>query len=148
MYSSPLAGHSGFHKTYACARISFFWVGMKNDILTFVVECDICQQNKGETIKTPRALQSLPIPTTIWTDIFMDFIIGLPKFGNKYVIMVVVNRLSKCAHLCALQQPFTPATVTQVFIDQIFKLHGMPTSIVLDCDPTFTIKFWQKLFKL
>ena len=38
--------------------------------------------------------------------------------------------------------------VAQMFLDQIFKLHGMPTSIVLNCDPTFTRKFWQELFKL
>jgi len=62
--------------------------------------------------------------------------------------MVVVDRLSKYAHLCALSHPFTPGTMSQLFIDQIFKLHGMPTSIVSDRDPTFTNKFWQELFKI
>jgi len=60
----------------------------------------------------------------------MDFIIGLPKFGNKPIIMVVLDILSKYAHLCALSHHFTPAIVAQLFINQIFKLHGMPTSIV------------------
>jgi hypothetical protein len=78
----------------------------------------------------------------------MDFIVGLPKDSNKSIIMVVVNHLSKYAHFCALSHPFTPSTVAQVFMDHIFKLHGMPTSIVLDQDPTFTNKFWQELFKL
>jgi hypothetical protein len=41
----------------------------------------------------------------------MDFILGLPKSSNKSVIMVVVDRLSKYSHLCALQQPFTSSTV-------------------------------------
>jgi len=75
---------------------------VKKDILTFVAKCDICQRNKGESVKTPGALQPLPIPTTIWTNIFIDFIVGLPKSGNKYVIMVVVDRLSKYAHLFVL----------------------------------------------
>ncbi len=78
----------------------------------------------------------------------MDFIIGVPKSGNKSVIMVVVNRLSKYAHFCALPHPFTPTLVAQSFMDQIFKLHGMPTSIVSDRDPIFTSNFWQELFKL
>jgi hypothetical protein len=78
----------------------------------------------------------------------MDFIIGLPKSGNKSVIMVVVDRLSKYAHFCALQHPFTTSTVAQIFMDQVFKLHGMPHSIVFDRDPTFTSNFWQELFKL
>jgi hypothetical protein len=78
----------------------------------------------------------------------MDFIVGLPKSGNKSVIMVVVDRLSKYAHFCALQHPFTTTTVAQLFMDNIFKLHGMPNSIVSDRDPTFTNNFWQELFKL
>ena len=121
---------------------------MKKDILTFVTKCDICQCNKGETVNTPWSLQSLPIPAFIWIDISMDFIVGLPKAGNKSVIMVVVNHLSKHAHFCSLTHPFTPIMVPQVFIDQIFKLHGMPTSIVSDCDPPLTITFWKELFKL
>eukprot|EP00253_Pinus_taeda_P035184 PITA_35184 len=121
---------------------------MKNDILTFVVECDVCQFHKGETIKAPGTLQPLPIPTSIWTKVSMDFITGLPKSGNKSVIMVVVDRLSKYAHFCTLPHPFTPTLVAQPFMDQIFKLHGMPTSIVSDRDPIFTSNFWQELFRL
>lgn len=62
--------------------------------------------------------------------------------------MVLVECLSKYAHFCALQHPFTFSIATQFFVDRIFKLHGMPTSIVFDHDPAFTNKFWQELFKL
>jgi hypothetical protein len=59
----------------------------------------------------------------------MDFIVGLPKSGNKSVIMVVVDHLSKYGHLCSLQHPFTTSTVSQLFMDHVFKIHGMPHSI-------------------
>jgi len=121
---------------------------MKTETLTFVAECDVCQHHKGETVKLPRTLRPLLIPASIWMDVSMDFITGLPKSGNKSIIMVVVDRLSKYAHFCALPHPFTPTLVAQAFMDQIFKLHGMPTSIVSDRDPTFTSNFWQELFKL
>jgi hypothetical protein len=51
-------------------------------------------------------------------------------------------------NICTLQHLFTTSTVAQIFMDQVFKLHGMPHSIVSDCDPTFTSNFWQELFKL
>ena len=121
---------------------------MKKDIYSFISECDICQHNKGELIKPPGTLQPLPIPASIWKDISMDFIVGFPKARNKVVIMVVVDQLSKYAHLCAFPHQFTPAMVAQLLLDRIFKLHGMPTSIVSDRDPTFTSKFWKELFKL
>ena len=78
----------------------------------------------------------------------MDFITGFPKSGNKSGLMVVVDKLFKYAHFCALPHPFTPALVAQYFMDQIFKLHGMPTSIVSDRDRIFTSNFWQELFRL
>jgi hypothetical protein len=78
----------------------------------------------------------------------MDFIIGLPKSSNKSVIMVVVDRLSKYYHFCSLQHPFTTSIVSQLFMDQVFKLHGMPHSIVSDHDPTFTSNIWKELFNL
>jgi hypothetical protein len=78
----------------------------------------------------------------------MDFIVGLPKSVNKSVIMVVVDRLSKYVHLCALQHPFTASKMAQIFMDNTFKLHGMPRSIVSDRDPIFTSNFWQELFKI
>ena len=72
----------------------------------------------------------------------MDLIVGLLKAGNKMVIMVVVDQLSKYAHLCSLSHWFTPTIVAQLFLDQIFKLHGIPTSIMFDGFPTFTSKLW------
>jgi len=130
LHATPIVGHSGFTKTYDRVKHFFFWEGMKQDIRKFVSECEVCQCNKGEIVKSLGTLQPLPIPPTIWKDISMDFIIGLPKSGNKSVIMVVVDCLSKYAHVCALHHPFTTSTVAQIFMDQVFKLHGMPNSIV------------------
>jgi hypothetical protein len=121
---------------------------MKQYICNFVVECYVCQCNRGETLKSSGTLQLLPIPPASWKDISMDFITMLPKLGNKSVIMVVVDCLSMYSHLCALQHPFTASTVAQIFMDQVFKLHGMLHSIVFDHSPTFTSNFWQELFKI
>jgi hypothetical protein len=148
LHVTPTSGHSGFTKTYDRVKRYFFWDGMKQDVLTFVAECDVYQCNKGETVKTPGTLTLLPIPPAIWRDISMDFIVDFPTSGNKSVIMVVVDNLSKYAHLYYLQHPFTASTVFQIFMDHIFKLHGMPHSIVSDRDPTFTNNFWQELFRL
>jgi hypothetical protein len=62
--------------------------------------------------------------------------------------MVVFDRLSKYAHFCTLQHPFTTSIVAQRFMDHVFKLHGMPHSIVFYRGPTFNNNFWQEMFKL
>jgi hypothetical protein len=117
LHAIPTSRHFGLTKTYDKVKRSFFWDGTKQDICNFVVKCDVCQCNKGETVKSPGTLQPLPIPLAIWRDISINFITGLPKSGNKSFIMVVVDRLSKYAHLCALQHPFTSSTLAQLFMD-------------------------------
>ena len=117
---------------------------VQKDIINLVVECDICQKDKGvETVKNLGALQPFPIPLTLWIETSKDFTMGLPKAGNKSVIMMAVDQLSKYAHFCSLQHPFTPTTIAQIFLDQIFKLHGMITSILYNHDSTFTGKLWK-----
>jgi hypothetical protein len=142
LHTSHLGGHFVFLKTYHRVKKDFFWDGLKSDIQKFVVECLVCQQNKVETIKTPSLLQPLSIPSQRWEEVSMDFIMGLPKFEGKSVIMVVVDRLMKYAHFCALSHPFNTSTVATAFMETIQKLHGTPKIIASDRDPIFTGNFW------
>ena len=71
----------------------------------------------------------------------MDFITGLPKFEGKSVIMVIVDRITKNTHFCALSHPFKVSTVATTFMETVKKLHGNPKIIVSDRDPIFTNYF-------
>ncbi|PWA47683.1 hypothetical protein CTI12_AA343190 [Artemisia annua] len=121
---------------------------MRKQVKQWIKECDICQRCKPDLAAYPCLLQPLPIPDLIWSSISMDFVEGLPKSQGKNVIFVVVDRLSKYAHFMALTHPFTATTVAQVFLDNIYKLHGLPNTIVSDRDKIFLSTFWKELFKL
>ena len=71
-----------------------------------------------------------------------------PPHNGYTVILVVVDRLTKYGHFIPLKHPYTAASIASVFIKEIFRLHGMPKSIVSDRDPTFLSTFWQEFFKL
>ncbi|GJR88842.1 reverse transcriptase [Tanacetum coccineum] len=113
-----------------------------------VRECDVCQREKPNLSAYPGLLQPLPIPEKIWSSISMDFIEKLPSSHGKTVILMVVNRLSNYAHFMAMQHPFTTSTVAQVFLDNVYRLHGIPESIVSDKDKIFLSHFWQSLIKV
>jgi hypothetical protein len=68
----------------------------------------------------------------------MDFIEGLPFSQGKSMIFVMVDRLTKYGHFLALTHPFLAIIVANLFFEQIFKLHGLPQTIVSDNDKVFT----------
>jgi hypothetical protein len=138
LHTSPVEGHSDYLITYHRVKKECFWDGLKNDVQRFVAECLVCQQNKVETIKTPGLLQTLAIPSQHWEEVSMDFITGLLKSEGKSVIMVIVDRLTKYAHFCALSHPFKASTVATAFMETVQKLHGSPKIIVSDKYPIFT----------
>ena len=61
----------------------------------------------------------------------MDFITGLPISKGHNAIMVVVDHLTKYAHVIALSPPFTTNIVAKVFLENIQKLHGTPKVIFM-----------------
>jgi hypothetical protein len=142
------SSHEGFLKTFHRIRANFYWQGMRDSIKTFIRECSVCQQHKVEQLSPIGLLQPLPIPNKVWDDIFMDFIDGLPSSHGKTTIFVVVDQLSKYAHFVPIAHPYTTIGVAQIFFDYVFKLHGMPRTIVCDRDSTFTSAFWSELFRL
>jgi hypothetical protein len=95
-------------------------------------------KNKAEHIPYPGLLQPIPIPDMPWQLITMDFIEALPKSEGKDTILVVVDKLTKYAHFIPLIHPFTTKHIVQVFIDNVFKLHGLPQAIITDRDKIFT----------
>lgn len=143
IHSSQGGGHSRVQASTHRAKCHFYWPSMIIEIKQAVLECDTCQRCKGEHIAYPGLLQPLLEPQHAWSHIFMDFIEGLPTSGGKNVILVMVDRFTKYGHFL----PYSAETVAKLFLDNIYKLHGMLQSIVTDRDKIFTSEFWQGLFK-
>ena len=72
----------------------------------------------------------------------MDFITGLPNSEGKNAIFVVVDRLTKYAHFIPISANINAPQLAEVFMQSIYKLHGIPKRIVSDRDPKFTGHFW------
>ncbi|GKB94317.1 reverse transcriptase [Tanacetum coccineum] len=82
----------------------------------------------------------------VWEEISMDFITNLPSSNGKTTIWVIVDRLTKFAHFLALPPHSTAASLANLFLHQIYRLHGLPKSILSDRDPIFLSRFWKELF--
>ena len=78
----------------------------------------------------------------------LDFVEGLPVSRGMNYVLVVVDKFSKFSHFVPLKHPFTAVSVAKVFLQQIYRLHGMPTTIISDRDRIFTSHFWKALFSM
>ncbi|CAO2200139.1 unnamed protein product [Urochloa humidicola] len=148
LHTSGIGGHSGATATYHKIKNLFAWPGMKKHILDYVAKCDICAKAKSEHNKLPGMLNPLPIPPSVWHTVSIDFIEGLPKSKTYNAILVVIDKLSKYAHFIPLSHPFTALSVAHKFLDNVYKLHGLPQVIISDRDKVFTSTLWQELFRL
>ncbi|GAU49725.1 hypothetical protein TSUD_407960 [Trifolium subterraneum] len=142
-HATPQGGHSSFYKTYRRIAANIYWVGMKSTIQEYVRQCDICQRQKY-LASSPGGL----LPNSIWEDISMDFITGLPKSKQFEDILVVVDRLSKYSHFIPLKHPYIAKSVAEIFCKEVVRLHGIPISIVSDRDPIFMSSFWREMFRM
>jgi hypothetical protein len=120
---------------------------MKQDIAHYITKCLECQQVKVEHQHPGGLLQPIQIPEWKWEVISMDFIIDLPKTIKVHdAIMVVVDKLSKEAHFIPIKYTFESIDVANIFMKEIFRLHGFPKTIISDRDAKFTSNLWKSLF--
>ena len=100
--------HPGSKKIYQDLKTSYWWSGMKRDVLEFVTKCMVCQKVKAEHQVPSGLLQPIRIPEWKWDQITMDFVVGLPLIGRKHdSICVVVDRLTKLAHFLLVRTDYS-----------------------------------------
>jgi hypothetical protein len=71
----------------------------------------------------------------------MDFITDLLLANGKDSIFVVVDRLTKMAHFIPCTKTITEEEIAKLFLDNIYRIHGLPNDIVLDRGTQFTSNF-------
>jgi hypothetical protein len=133
---------------YMDLKQKYWWNGMKADIARFVAHCDTCQRIKAEHQKPAGLLQPLPIPVWKWDEIGIDFVVGLPKTQKGHdSIWVIVDRLTKVAHFLPVRTTYGGEKLAKLYIEDIVKLHGVPSRIVSDRGTQFTSRFCKILHK-
>ncbi|GJR44839.1 putative reverse transcriptase domain-containing protein [Tanacetum coccineum] len=101
----------------------YWWPGMKKDIAEYVIKCLTYLKVKAEHQRPSSLLHG---HDTIW---------------------VIVDRLTKSAHFLPMCEDYKMERLARLYLNEIVVRHGVPISIISDCDSRFTSRFWQSLQK-
>eukprot|EP00063_Salmo_salar_P020107 XP_013994942.1 PREDICTED: uncharacterized protein LOC106568803 [Salmo salar] len=101
---------------------------MVPDVSTFVAACTVCAQNKTPWQAPASLLQPLPVPHRPWSNISLDFVMGLPPSDGNTTILTVVDRFSKAAHFIPLPKLPSPKETAQLMVQPVFRIHRLPVA--------------------
>ena len=141
-------GHVGIRTTLELLECLYHWRSMRKDATQYVRTCPTCQMIKPDTRKKAGALQPIPPPERKWSQVTTDLVTDLPESEGYTAVAVFVDRLTKRVHFAPCTKEVTASDYARIFVDTVFRHHGLPEVIISDRDPRFTSKFWTTLFEL
>jgi len=146
-HDSPSAGHYGIKKTSSLIYRDFWWPSLYSDVKNYIRSCDTCSRSKDFKHKPYGFLQPLEIPSKPWSSLSMDFITDLPLSNGFTCIFVVIDRFTKMGHFIPFPKVPSAIDTATSFMNNIFRLYGLPSEIITDRGTQFTSKFWSAICK-
>ena len=114
----------------------------------YVSHCDLCLYTKIQHCLPSGELQLLPIPEECWDTISVDFISELSESGGYNSIMVAVDSIGKRSHFVKMVTTVTVTGAANLYLQNIWKLHGLPWKVVSDRGLQFIATFMKELYQL
>src|SRR5271163_1772770 len=147
-HDTKIAGHCGRWKTLELVSRNYWWPQMSRYIGKYVSTCDMCLRTKAPRQPPIGELHPLLVPDSPWDVISVDFITELPEANGKDCIMVVVDSVTKRSHFIDTVTTISAVGSARLYINHVWKHHGLPQKVLSDRGPQFVAEFTRELYRL
>jgi len=120
-------------------------VARSDKVKKYIERCNACQRNKNRTEVPAEKLMPNSVLEKPWSHISADFITKLPLAQGYNSILVVYNRITKMAHFVPTIEKTLIEGVARLFRDNVWKLHSLPESIIIDRGVQFAVEMMKEL---
>jgi hypothetical protein len=144
---APLAGHPGQFRTFKLLSWKYYWPGMKRLVVMYIQACDSCIRLKHSNQAPAGLMLPINIPSRPWEEITYNLIVGLPMSDGYDAVLTVVDHFLKMVHYIPTTSRATAIDVANLFINFVWKLHGLPKKTISDRGPSFNAKFLRQVYK-
>jgi len=127
---------------------NYWWPEVTRDVGKYMEGCNLCQRMKNRMEELAEKLKLSEVPKKPWSHLTVDFIMKLPVVAGKDVVLVVCDRLLKMMHFVAMTEGTLAEGLARLFWDNVWKLHGLPESVVSDRGPQFMAELTKKLNRM
>jgi len=127
---------------------NYWWPEMTKKVKQDVERCNQCQRMKNRAEMPVGKLRPNEVPERPWQHILVDFITKLPISKGHDLILVVCDRFLKMSHFVVTTEKITVEGLVKLFRDNVWKLHGLPESVILDKGPQFVAGLTKELNKM
>ncbi len=147
-HDSVVTGHPGWWNTLELVSCNYWWPGISCCVTSYVAGCDTCNCCKSFLMQKVGKLTPNWVPSCCWEVISVNTIRELLESKGYNAILVAVDRLSKCIHAIPTITMIDSAGVAHLFLEHVWRHHGLLEAIISDRGSTFISNFSRELAAL
>lgn len=145
LHHDPSAAHPGRQATLFSIRNNYYWPRITQDVEEWVRNCDVCQHVKIYPRKPHGALKPFDSTPRFWSVVTSDLITGLPPCKGFDAIWTATDKGGKMIHIAPTTSTLDSRGLYQLYLQNVWRLHGTQEKLVTDRGPQFASKFAREV---
>ena len=153
-HDESLQEHLDVTKIIQFLRQNCRFPNMRQRVETYIKKCLNCQQNKHVTHAKYEEIQYMKSSKSPWDEVFMNFIIKLPKSKNSTneeaydAIFVMIDRLTKYCHIVFFKETYNVEQLKHVVLNRLIRYQKISKGFINNKDKLFTFNYWKTLLSI
>jgi len=146
-HSRAWSGHLGCKRTSARLCRRYYWFALREDVSTWIAQCDACAANKPSTRKPKAQVGDMRVGAPL-DRLCIDVLGPFPasESGNKY-ILVVCDAFTKWVEVFAMPDQMA-STCAKILVNEIIVRYGCPLDLHTDQGRNFEGAIFKELCEL